>query len=115
MSDQRTGSLPDDHRVNRQFSAYNDHLLDEFVNCFAPSIRCTTGDGTVRAEGHEQLRALYAPLLAIPGRRATLLNRIAAGDWVVDHELVTADDDRFEAIVAYHLVEGEIVEMRILD
>lgn len=110
------GGLSADHPVNRQLDAYNGHRLDDFIACFAPSIRLTTGDGTVRAEGYEQLRSAYVPVFEVAGRRASIANRIAVGAWVIDHEVVTDDSGRqFEAVVAYHLVEGEIVEMRILD
>ncbi len=110
------GALPPDHPVNRQLAAYNAHRLDEFVACFASTIRLTTGNGTIRAEGHEQLRVAYVPVFAIVGRRATILNRIAVGDWVVDHERIDDDSGRqFEAAVAFHLTDGEIDEMRMLD
>lgn len=110
------GTLPDDHPVVRQFDAYNAHLLDEFVRCFAPTIRLTHSDGSVRAEGHDQLRAVYEPVFAIPGRRATILDRIVVGHRVVDHERVDDDSGRsFEAIVTYRLEHGEIVEMTVLD
>lgn len=110
------GPLLPDHPVNRQLAAYNSHRLDEFVACFGPTIRLTTGNGTVRAEGHEQLRAAYVPVFAILGRRATILNRIVVGDWVVDHERIDDDSGRqFEAAVAFHLTGGEIDEMRMLD
>ena len=111
-----SGSLAPDHPVNRQIAAYNAHRLDEFVACFAPTIRLTTGNGTVRAEGHEQLRVAYVPVFDVIGRRATILNRIAVGDWVVDHERIDDDSGRqFEAAVAFHLTNGEIDEMRMLD
>jgi len=111
-----TGGLPVEHPVNRQLAAYNAQRLDEFVTCFAPNIRLTTGNGTVRAEGHVELRAAYVPVFAIAGRRATILNRIAVGDWVVDHERIDEDNGRsFEAAVAFHLTEGRIDEMRMLD
>lgn len=111
-----TGWLPADHPVNRQLSAYNAQRLDEFVACFAPNIRLTSGDGSVRAEGQVQLREAYVPVFAISGRRATILNRIAVGGWVVDHERIDEDNGRrFEAVVAFHLTDGRIDEMRMLD
>lgn len=108
--------LPVDHPVNRQLAEYNAQRLDDFVACFSPDIRLTTGNGTVRAEGHVQLREAYVPVFAISGRRATILNRIAVGDWVVDHERIDEDNGRrFEAVVAFHLTDGRIDEMRMLD
>jgi hypothetical protein len=110
------GGLSADHPVNRQLEAYNDHRLDDFVGCFASSIRLTTSDGTVRAEGHEQLRSVYVPVFDVAGRRVSIANRIVVGAWVIDHEVVVDDSScRFEAVVAYHLVDREIVEMRTLD
>lgn len=110
------GGLSADHPVNRQLDAYNGHRLDDFVACFAPSIRLTTSDGTLRAEGYEQLRSEYTPVFDVAGRRASIANRIAVGAWVIDHEVVIDDSGRqFEAVVAFHLVDGEIVEMRMLD
>jgi hypothetical protein len=108
--------LPVDHPVNRQLAEYNTQRLDEFVACFAPNIKLTSGNGTVRAEGHTQLRDAYVPVFAISGRRATILNRIAVGGWVVDHERIDEDNGRqFEAAVAFHLTDGRIDEMRMLD
>ena len=112
---QPPGNLADDHPVSRQLAAYNDHRLDDFIACFAPNIRLTKGDGTLRAQGYEQLRAAYVPVFDVVGRRATIVNRIAVGDWVIDHELVEDDTSRrIEAVVAFHLTNGEIDEMRML-
>lgn len=106
--------LPDDHPVSRQLAAYNANELARFIACFAPSIRLTWADGSVRAEGHDQLRAAYEPVFAIEGRRAEIVNRIVVGDWIVDHERVhDPGREPFDAMVAYHLDAGEIVEMRL--
>lgn len=54
-------------------------------------------------------------MFAIAGRRATILNRMAVGHRVVDHEPVSdAPGNSFEAIVSYRLADGEIVEMTVL-
>lgn len=107
--------LSDDHPVERQLKAYNAHDLDGFIKCFDESIRLVRRDGTVAAVGHEALREAYRATFAIPGRHATILNRIVVGHRVVDHEEVTdSSGSRQEAVVTYALVEGQIVEMRIL-
>lgn len=110
------GDLPDHHPVNRQLTAYNDHRLDDFVACFDGAVVLLRGDGTVRAAGAEQFREVYVSVFAIAGRRATIVNRIAVGAWVVDHEIVSDDSGHsFEAVAAYRLVDDRIVEVRILD
>lgn len=110
-----TTALPDDHPVNRQLHAYNAHRLDDFVACFADDIVLTRPSG-VAARGKVELRAAYEATFAVPGRHATILGRIAVGNWVFDHEEVTdAAGNRLEAAVGYHLVDGEIVEMRLFD
>lgn len=108
--------LPPDHPVERQLAAYNEHDLDRFIACFASTCRLSRADGTVRAEGHEELHRIYTPVFAIAGRRAIIVSRIVVGDWVVDHEQVVNDaGESFDALMTYHLVDGEIVEMRSLD
>ncbi|MCX6519775.1 MAG: nuclear transport factor 2 family protein [Actinobacteria bacterium] len=107
-------ALPPDHPVNRQLAAYNAHDLDGFIACFHPTCRLMSADGTVRAEGPEQLHAAYIPVFAISGRHAVILDRIVLGDWVVDHEEISNEaGERFEALVTYRLADGEIVEMRM--
>jgi hypothetical protein len=107
--------LPAEHPVLRQLTAYNAHDLDAFVACFDADIRLTDSDGTVRASGWAELRAVYEPTLQIPELHVEVINRIAVDDWVVDHEDVTGRDGRrFHAIVAYHLRDGAIIEMRAL-
>jgi hypothetical protein len=109
-------TLPADHPVERQLAAYNDHDLERFVACFAPTCRLTRADGTVRAEGHDELLQIYTPVFAIEGRRAEIVARIVVGHWVVDHERVwNAAGESFDALMTYHLLDGEIVEMRGLD
>ncbi len=103
--------LPPDHPVERQLAAYNAHDLDAFVDAYTPTVRLFNGDGTVRAEGREQFREIYVPVFAQAGRRAEILNRIAVGNWVVDHERVHRDGaEPFEAVVAYRLADDAIDE-----
>ncbi len=107
--------LPNGHPVLRQLNAYNAHDLDAFIACFDGEILLTDSDGTVRASGWAELRAVYEPTLQIPGLHVDVINRIAVDDWVVDHEDVTGRGGRrFHAIVAYHLRDGAIIEMRAL-
>jgi hypothetical protein len=108
--------LPADHPVERQLAAYNAHDLDAFVAAYSPAVRLVNGDGSVRAEGVEQFRAVYVPVFAQVGRRAEIVNRIAVGNWVIDHERVYRDGtDPFDAVVAYRLAAGEIVEAHMLE
>lgn len=109
------GQLTADHPVERQFVAYNQHELDDFVQCFASSVRVVSADGSVRAQGHDQLREAYRPVFDIEGRRATILNRIVVGQCVVDHERVDDASGRsFEAIVSYRVCDDLIAEMTVL-
>jgi hypothetical protein len=107
--------LPVDHPVERQLAAYNAHDLDAFVAAYSSDARLLDAAGTVVAEGREQFRTVYAPVLAQQGRRAEIVNRIAVGNWVIDHERVHRDGvDSFDAVVAYRLADGEIVEAHML-
>jgi hypothetical protein len=76
--------------VQRQLDAYNAHDLDAFTACFSDDVRLyRMPEPTPRTIGRDALRAFYAEhRFSIPTLRAELVNRIAFGDKVADHERI---------------------------
>ena len=101
--------------VQRQLDAYNAHDIAGFAACFAEDVSVLElGDGSVICEGREALRDLYGPLFErCPNLHARLVNRIASGEMIVDHESVTGMDDRapFEAIAIYEVMGGLVTRV----
>ena len=100
--------------VQHQLDAYNAHDLDQFVSCFSEDVRMfrmpTETPSTV---GKAALRTLYAEhRFSIPTLRAELLNRIALGDKVADHERIHGlHAQPSEVMAVYQISDGLIANV----
>ena len=98
--------------AERQLDAYNRQDVEAFAACFAEDVRVVRLPvGEILAEKREGIRTLYGDLFRRePGRRAELLQRMACGRFVVDHERVTVEPGappRF-AVAIYEVADGLI-------
>ena len=75
--------------VEEQLEAYNARDLERFAATYADDIRIWRMPATEPSiAGQAQLREVYAKRFSSPDLHATIVNRIATGDKVVDHERV---------------------------
>lgn len=97
-----------------QLDAYNAQDLDTFMTFYAEDCVIAGPDGKITNAGAAAVRERYATLFArFPQNQAVLLNRIAAGNTVVDHEDVqrAPDGERFEAIAIYTIAGDKIARV----
>jgi hypothetical protein len=97
--------------VQRQLEAYNTHDLDRFAACFSDDVLIfrmpTEAPSTV---GKAALRAFYAEhRFSIPSLRAELLNRIALGDKIADHERIHGLEERPVEVMAVYQVSEDAI------
>ena len=100
--------------IQRQLDAYNAQDLDAYVACYAPDVVVAGLNGTVTETGREALRTRYAKAFATyPENKARLVNRIAVGNTVVDHEDVSRGPgkEQFEIIAIYTVKNGLIARV----
>ncbi len=103
--------------VQRQLEAYNARDLEGFMACYAPGVRVEDLDGDRVLDGHEAVEHHYRTLFAEnPALRASLLDRISVGGYVIDEELVDgrADGRTLHVAVVYRVVDGLIASVRLL-
>jgi hypothetical protein len=103
--------------VQRQLEAYNARDIDAFAACFAPDVRLEDLDGDRVLGGYDAVIGHYRALFAgNPGLRASLLDRIAVGKYVVDEELVDgrADGRTLHVVAIYRVVDGLIASVRLI-
>jgi hypothetical protein len=96
--------------VEEQLQAYNARDLERFAATYADTIRIyrmpTIEPGIV---GKEQLRETYRKRFSSPGLHADIVNRIAIGNKVIDHERVVGiQEHAIEAVAVYEVVDGLI-------
>jgi hypothetical protein len=98
--------------VQHQVDAYNERDLDRFVSTYSGSIaiyRMPSVEPGI--SGKAQLAEFYSTQrFNLPGLRAEIVNRIALGNKVIDHERIWGvRADPFEIAIIYEVV-GELIE-----
>jgi hypothetical protein len=97
--------------VQRQLDAYNAHDLERFVAEYTDDVRVYRPPATEPVlAGKAAFAAHYANhRFNRPDLHAEVVNRIVAGDKVVDHERITGlQPGVLEAIAVYEVVQGRI-------
>lgn len=97
-----------------QLDAYNAQDLDAFMAFYDENCVIVNFNGAVTSEDAGAIRRRYADMFAqFPENRAILVNRIAIGDTVIDHEDVirSPDGERFQAAAIYTIKGGKIARV----
>jgi len=100
--------------AQKQLDAYNAQDLDTYVSYFAEDCVVSSLNGTPTETTREAIKTRYAKAFAtFPQNKAELLNRIAVGNTVVDHELVirAPGGEQFEIIAVYTFRDGLIARV----
>jgi hypothetical protein len=103
--------------VQKQLEVYNACDLEAFLACYGPDAVVTDAQGKELFRGQKKLREVYGPMFRDnPHQFAIVLNRIAAGPWVVDEEEVEgrADNVRRRAVLIYRVQDGLIRHVTII-
>jgi heme-degrading monooxygenase HmoA len=98
--------------VQHQLDAYNAKDIEGLLATYAPDAEQYALHGERLAKGNEEIRARFLARFAEPDLKADLLARSAAGNFVVDHEVVTRNFPEgrgsVEMICVYEVVDGRI-------
>ncbi|MFD2513492.1 nuclear transport factor 2 family protein [Pontibacter locisalis] len=103
--------------VKLQLEGYNNRDIDTFVQAFSDSVKVYRQPGVLTYQGKEELRKRYGAMFAAtPDLHCEVVNRIIAGDVVIDHEKVqrVKDKPRTDAIAVYRVKDGKIVEVTFI-
>jgi len=97
--------------VQRQLEAYNAHDLERFVAEYAEDVQVFRPPQTEPIlSGKKAFAEHYAKnRFSLPSLHAEVVNRMVAGNRVVDHERITGlHEGLVEAIAVYEVVDGRI-------
>jgi uncharacterized protein (TIGR02246 family) len=97
--------------AQKQLDAYNAQDLDTYVSFFTPDCIVSGLNGTPTEITRDAIKARYAKAFAqFPQNKAELVNRMAVGNTVVDHERVirSPGGEQFEIIAIYSFRDGLI-------
>jgi len=108
------GKLSNLDIVQAQFDAYNAQDLDAFCRFYADDAILGSLNAEPHTRGLAAVRERHVKLFGdFPQNRAELLNRIAVGPTVIDHERVVRSPggETFEVIAIYTLAGGKIARV----
>jgi hypothetical protein len=98
--------------VQRQVEAYNDRDLNRFASTFAETIviyRMPSTEPSI--SGKAQLGEFYSTQrFNLPGLRAEIVNRMALGNKVIDHERIWGIRETPIEVAAIYEVHGGLIE-----
>jgi uncharacterized protein (TIGR02246 family) len=99
--------------VQAQLDAYNAQDIEAFMALFADDCVVADLNGAVTQQGAAAIRERYTQLFAqFPENYAKLVNRIAVGNVVIDHEdIARSPDERFVAAAVYTIKNGLIARV----
>ncbi len=98
----------------KQLDAYNAQDLDGHVACFADDVVIADLNGAENLHGIADYRARYQGVFAqYPQNHAEIVNRLACGNVVVDHERVrrSPEGEAFEVLAIYTIKDGKIARV----
>ena len=100
--------------VARQLDAYNARDIEAFMACWAAEAAYYAFPSEVLATGADAIRARHLARFQEPNLHGRLLHRLAVGNVVVDHEIVTrsfADGvGTVEVVAIYEIDAGKIAK-----
>lgn len=98
--------------VQRQLEAYNAKDLAAFIACYHPDIAIYRMPACSPAiTGHEALADFYATQrFTIAALRAEVLQRMVAGNKVIDHEKVYGMAEQPSEVMVVYEVEAELIK-----
>jgi hypothetical protein len=100
-----------------QLEGYNNRDIDLFASAFSDTVKVYRQPGVLTYQGRDELHKRYGAMFAsTPDLHCEIVNRIIAGDVVIDHEKVQRKkgQPRTEAIAVYRVQDGLIVEVTFI-
>ncbi|MEJ8803280.1 nuclear transport factor 2 family protein [Pontibacter sp. H249] len=103
--------------VKQQLEAYNNRDIEKFASAFSEDVKVYRQPGVLTYQGRDELKKRYGAMFAAtPDLHCELVNRIVAGEVVIDQEKVqrTKGQSRTDAIAVYRIKDGLIVEVTFI-
>lgn len=100
--------------AQKQLDAYNRQDMAAFAACYADDVVVADLNGAVSTSGIAAFRDRYAKMFREnPENRAELVNRVAVGNVVIDHERVfrARSGAPFEALAIMTVANGKIARV----
>ncbi len=101
--------------VQKQLDAYNNRDLEGFLATYSDSIKIYNYPQQLRSSGIQEMEKGYATLFqTTPDLHCEIKNRIVLGNKVIDHEYVTMNGEKINAIAIYEVLDEKIEKVTFI-
>lgn len=101
--------------ANAQLEAYNNRDIEAFLVPYSDTVKVYNEKKELLYQGKETMRTQYGAMFErTPDLNCTLVNRIAVGNTVIEHEEVVFGGRKIYAIVMYRIAKNKIQEVHFL-
>lgn len=98
--------------VNVRMEAYNNHDLDAFLNAYSKDVQIHDFPNIpIGKAGHDHLRFIFESMFAEKSVSVTLHEQIEQGDYVINHETVTNNNQPTKYVSIYQVEDGLITNV----
>jgi hypothetical protein len=101
--------------VQRQLDAYNRRDVDAIMSLYAEDAQQFEHPSKLLASGAKEIRERFVERFKEPNLHAALINRIVAGNMVIDHEHVTRTfpegTGTIDLVAMYQVQDNKIVKV----
>ena len=97
--------------LQQQLNAYNAHDLEAFLAPYSDDVEIYSTSGKLMMKGKEEMRKGYTFITKTPDLYCRLINRIANGNTVIDHEEIwtsTQPVNLVYGVAVYVIEKGKI-------
>ena len=104
--------------VQQQLNGYNGHDLEAFLAPYAENVEIYATSGKLLMKGKEQMRKEYQFITRMPHLYCRLVNRIAIGNTVIDHEEIWTSPEPVNlryGVAVYVIDKGKITRVYFND
>lgn len=103
--------------ANAQLEAYNNRDIEAFLVPYSDTVKVYNDKRELLYQGKENMRTRYGDMFErLTELNCNLLNRIAVGNTVIEHEEVTfGPGPKVYAIVMYKVADNKIQEVHFID
>ena len=101
--------------VNERMNAYNHHDIAAFLNTYSEDIQVFTyPDIPLGKKGKDHIAYIFEPIFKAGKVSVEIHSQISQGNYVINHETVTYNDEIKKYVSIYEVVDGKIASVRFV-
>ncbi len=100
--------------VNKRMELYNQHNFEDFIKLYSDTIKVYTYPDKLLGNGIENIISIFKPKFKNKSISVEIINQIDNGNHVINHEIVTENEQKTKYVSIYQIENGLIKSVRFV-